>query len=88
MFLVEYVHPIISSARLSFGVGAIRKTPVVIGNEILIKPMMGTTLSFDHRAIDGAMASDILRDVKAGLEQYQLEGDKVWQEDQRKMSMM
>ena len=50
--------------------------------------MMGITLSFDHRAIDGAMASDILRDVKAGLEQYKLEGEKVWQEDQRKMSMM
>ena len=74
--------------RLSFGVGAIQRTPVVIDNEILIRPMMGLTLSFDHRAIDGAMAADILRDVKAGLEHYQLEGDRVWQEDQRKLSMM
>ena len=37
---VEYAHPVISST-LSFGVGAIQRTPVVIDNEIVIRPMMG-----------------------------------------------
>ncbi|MGG3891731.1 2-oxo acid dehydrogenase subunit E2 [Metabacillus fastidiosus] len=68
---VEYVHPVIAST-LGFGVCAIQNTPAVIEDEIVIRPIMGLTLSFDHRAIDGAMAADILRDVKMELEQYKL----------------
>lgn len=70
---IDHAYPVISST-LSFGVGAIKESPVIIDKEILVRPMMGITLSFDHRAIDGAMASDILSDVKKELEQYELLG--------------
>lgn len=36
------------------------KTPVVIDDEITIRPMMNITLSFDHRIVDGAYASDFV----------------------------
>lgn len=36
------------------------KTPVVIDDEVAIRPMMNITLSFDHRIVDGAYASDFV----------------------------
>ncbi len=36
------------------------KTPVVVDDEITIRPMMNITLSFDHRIVDGAYASDFV----------------------------
>ncbi|WP_046442020.1 2-oxo acid dehydrogenase subunit E2, partial [Christensenella hongkongensis] len=32
--------------------GAITKTPVVIGDEIVIRPIMSMTLTYDHRIVD------------------------------------
>ncbi|MFA9557768.1 2-oxo acid dehydrogenase subunit E2 [Evansella sp. AB-rgal1] len=68
---IDFAYPVISST-LSFGVGRMKDTPVVIQDEVVIRPMLGVTLSFDHRALDGATASDILSDVKNELECYQL----------------
>ncbi len=41
-------------------VGATVKTPVVIDDEIVIRPMMNITLSFDHRIVDGDYAAQFL----------------------------
>jgi 2-oxoisovalerate dehydrogenase E2 component (dihydrolipoyl transacylase) len=58
---------------------AIVKRPTVIssdGNdEILVRSMMNICLSFDHRIIDGAEASEFLQAVKSGLEEINLESD-------------
>lgn len=67
---VEGFFPI-SSTTLAFGVGAIKDTPVVVGEDIVIRPMMRLSMVFDHRAIDGAMAADILNDIGTGLEAYE-----------------
>jgi pyruvate/2-oxoglutarate dehydrogenase complex dihydrolipoamide acyltransferase (E2) component len=60
----------ISSTTLAFGVGEIKDSVVVVDGEMVIRPMMRLSMVFDHRAIDGAMAADILNDIGEGLERY------------------
>lgn len=50
-------------------VGAIEERPVVRDGEIVARPMMTMTLTSDHRTIDGAVAADFLRTLKAFVEQ-------------------
>jgi pyruvate dehydrogenase E2 component (dihydrolipoamide acetyltransferase) len=51
-------------------VGRIIKKPLVTDNdEIVIRPIMELTLTYDHRVIDGAPAAQFLAKVKAYLEQ-------------------
>lgn len=51
------------------GLGAIRRQPVV-GNDdrIEVRPMMTLSLTFDHRALDGAPAAKFLQSVVASIE--------------------
>ena len=49
-------------------IGAIKKTPVVVEDEVVVKPMMSLTLSYDHRIVDGAPAAQFLAAVKKYLE--------------------
>jgi pyruvate/2-oxoglutarate dehydrogenase complex dihydrolipoamide acyltransferase (E2) component len=60
----------ISSTTLAFGVGAIKDSVVVVDGEMLVRPMMRLSMVFDHRAIDGALAADILNDIGDGMERY------------------
>lgn len=48
--------------------GAIQKIPVVIHDQIVIRPMMAMTLSCDHRVIDGATGADFMKTLKSYLE--------------------
>jgi pyruvate/2-oxoglutarate dehydrogenase complex dihydrolipoamide acyltransferase (E2) component len=50
--------------------GMIQERPAVVEGEIRIEPVMQLSMAFDHRAIDGAMAADLLSDVKTALETY------------------
>lgn len=51
-------------------VGRIAKTAIVTDDdEIVIRPMMELTLSYDHRVVDGAPAAQFLAKVKQYLEQ-------------------
>jgi pyruvate dehydrogenase E2 component (dihydrolipoamide acetyltransferase) len=50
-------------------VGAIEERAVVSDGEIVAQPRMELTLSCDHRAVDGAAASQFLADVKSFLEE-------------------
>jgi 2-oxoglutarate dehydrogenase E2 component (dihydrolipoamide succinyltransferase) len=56
------------------GVGAIVRRPVVITHQgsdaIVIRPMCYLSLTFDHRACDGATADAFLAAVKEALETY------------------
>ncbi|RQD72302.1 MAG: 2-oxo acid dehydrogenase subunit E2 [Tindallia sp. MSAO_Bac2] len=49
-------------------VGKTEKTPVVREDEIVIRPMMTLSLTYDHRVIDGAPAAQFLQRVKKMLQ--------------------
>lgn len=53
------------------GMHAIKKRPVVVDDQIVIRPMMYLALSYDHRLIDGAGAVTFLVRVKEALEDPQ-----------------
>lgn len=65
--------PIINQPNAAIlGVGAFKKQPVVVehadGDAIAIRSVCLLTLSFDHRIIDGDVASRFLNSVKSHLE--------------------
>ena len=50
-------------------VGGAEKRPVVNDNgDVTVSSVMGISLSVDHRAIDGALGAELLRDIKFFLE--------------------
>jgi pyruvate dehydrogenase E2 component (dihydrolipoamide acetyltransferase) len=49
-------------------VGAVRKVPVVDGDDIRIGHRMTVTMSSDHRVVDGALAAQFLNEVRRLLE--------------------
>lgn len=54
-------------------IGAIKKKPVVNDqNDIVIKPMMSVSLSYDHRIVDGAPAAEFLRKLKEHCEGFDI----------------
>lgn len=50
------------------GMHSIQQRPVVIGNEIIARPMMYLALTYDHRIIDGKEAVQFLVSIKEQLE--------------------
>ena len=50
------------------GMGKVVKTPVVRDDQVVIRPMMYLSLSYDHRVLDGETAVRFLQQVKKGLE--------------------
>mmetsp|Transcript_7998 Transcript_7998/g.17187 ORF Transcript_7998/g.17187 Transcript_7998/m.17187 type:complete len:119 (+) Transcript_7998:174-530(+) len=50
------------------GMHIIQKRPVVVNNQIEIRPMMYLALSYDHRLIDGREAVSFLRRIKTLVE--------------------
>ena len=51
------------------GMHKIEKRPIVVNDQIVIRPMMYLALSYDHRLIDGAEAVTFLVKVKERLEE-------------------
>jgi pyruvate dehydrogenase E2 component (dihydrolipoamide acetyltransferase) len=49
-------------------VGAVRKLPVAVGDQVRIGHRMRVTLSSDHRVVDGAVAAQFLQEVRRLLE--------------------
>ncbi len=61
--------PIIHQPQVAIlGVGAVVKRPVVIDDAIAIRPMAYLSLTYDHRALDGADADRFLAHIKHTLE--------------------
>lgn len=50
------------------GMHRIEKRPVVIGDQIVVRPMMYVALSYDHRIVDGREAVTFLKRVKELVE--------------------
>ncbi|HEX4519448.1 MAG TPA: dihydrolipoamide acetyltransferase family protein [Gaiellaceae bacterium] len=69
MFGVEQFTAILNPPQAAIlAVGATADRAVVVGGEVVVRPMMTVTATFDHRAVDGAPAADFLRTVKTFLE--------------------
>src|SRR5256884_1047111 len=49
---------------------SIRKRPVVVNDEIVIRQIMNLTMSFDHRIVDGLAASRFINDVSKAIEDW------------------
>ncbi len=70
MYDVDGFTPIINPPESAIlGVGRIVEKPVGDDGEIVLRPMMRLSLSFDHQIIDGAPAAAFLTDLKGILEQ-------------------
>lgn len=64
---VQYFMPAITST-ICFGIGVVEKKPRVQDDRIVARRVLHVTMAFDHNAIDGAIAAEVLRDFKDGLE--------------------
>ena len=61
---VDWFTPIINQPEAGIlGIGRIVDTPVASEGQIVIRPMLGLSLSFDHRIIDGLPAAEFLKVV-------------------------
>jgi pyruvate dehydrogenase E2 component (dihydrolipoamide acetyltransferase) len=70
MFGVERFIAVLNPPQAAIlAVGVIEERAVVSDGEVVAQPRMELTLSCDHRAVDGATASQFLADVKAFLEE-------------------
>lgn len=66
-----YGFPIINQPQVAiFGVGAIKKRPVVIDDAIAIRSMVYISMSYDHRIIDGALGGMFMQKVVFYLENF------------------
>ncbi len=69
MFGITHFNPIINQPNSAIiGIGNIVDTPVVIDEEITIRPMMNVSVTLDHRVVDGAVGAKFLNDLKKCLE--------------------
>ncbi|NUO81747.1 2-oxo acid dehydrogenase subunit E2, partial [candidate division KSB1 bacterium] len=64
--------PVINQPQVAIlGIGAIKKTPVVVGDGIAIRDIVYLSLSYDHRIIDGAYGGQFLQRVVEYLEAFE-----------------
>ena len=73
MYDIESFTAIINKPEAGIlAVGKMEKKPVVVNDEICIRPMMQLSLTYDHRILDGAPAAQFLRRIKQLLETPEL----------------
>lgn len=64
-----FATPIISFGQTgNLGIYRIKEKPVAVSGQILIKPMLSLTITFDHRVVDGAQAARFMNDLIALIE--------------------
>ncbi|MFL5922959.1 MAG: dihydrolipoamide acetyltransferase family protein [Gaiellaceae bacterium] len=70
MFRVEQFTAVLNPPQAAIvAVGATEEKPVALGGEVVVRPMLTLTATFDHRAVDGAPAAEFLQTVKELLEE-------------------
>jgi pyruvate dehydrogenase E2 component (dihydrolipoamide acetyltransferase) len=70
MYGVERFFAVLNPPQVAIlAVGSIDERPVAVAGEVVVRPQMELTLSCDHRAVDGATASEFLRTVRELLEE-------------------
>lgn len=71
MYGIDTFTPVVNAPEVCIlGVGQLQDKAVVKDGQIVIQPRMSLSLSFDHRAVDGAQAAEFLRRIKELLEDY------------------
>ena len=66
----RYASPIVQPPTVAIlGAGRVRREPVVIGDDIVVRPVLPLSLTFDHRAVTGGEATRFFATVIAHLEQ-------------------
>ncbi|MEK7819133.1 MAG: dihydrolipoamide acetyltransferase family protein [Bacteroidota bacterium] len=66
-----YGFPIINQPQVAIlGIGAIKKRPVIVNDEITIRSMVYISMSYDHRIIDGALGGKYLQKIVEYLENF------------------
>ena len=66
---VDWFTPVLNPPQCAIlGVGRMRRTPAVVGNEVAIRDIATFVVTFDHRALDGAPAGRFLSRLKRLLE--------------------
>src|SRR5699024_5705513 len=69
VFGIDSGTPILNPGEsVILGVGAIKEKPWVVDGQVVPRQIAQLALSFDHRLIDGALGSELLRDISAVLE--------------------
>ena len=70
---VESFTPVINPPQTAIlGVCNIVQRPIMTDKGISLYPAMGLSLTFDHRAVDGAPAAKFLKDLGEALESFEL----------------
>jgi pyruvate dehydrogenase E2 component (dihydrolipoamide acetyltransferase) len=70
MYGIEQFVAVLNPPQVAIlAVGVIEEKPVVADGDLEIKPMLTLTLTCDHRALDGSVASEFLGTVRALLEE-------------------
>ncbi|MDN5312959.1 MAG: hypothetical protein PWQ68_1932 [Thermoanaerobacteraceae bacterium] len=70
---VEHFTPILNPPQTGIlGVCSITYKPRLVNGQYEYYPAMGLSLTFDHRAVDGAPAARFLKDLKTNLENFSL----------------
>jgi 2-oxoglutarate dehydrogenase E2 component (dihydrolipoamide succinyltransferase) len=65
--------PIINQPQVAIlGVGHVANRPVVVDDDVVVRPLAYLTLGYDHRLIDGAVADQFMADVKRRIENWGL----------------
>lgn len=67
---VRSILPMIATP-IGLGMGRIAATPVVRDGNIVVAPQFTLSLAFDHRVLDGALAADLLAEIKLNLETWE-----------------
>jgi len=70
MFRVESFTAVLNPPQAAIvAVGATEEKPVALDGEVVVRPMLTLTATFDHRAVDGAPAAEFLQTAKELLEE-------------------
>ncbi len=70
MYRVERFTAVLNPPQAAIvAVGATEDRAVAVDGELVVRPMLTLTATFDHRAVDGAPAADFLQTVKELLEE-------------------
>ncbi|RNF32866.1 2-oxo acid dehydrogenase subunit E2 [Paracoccus methylarcula] len=68
---VEQFTPILNAPQIAIlGIGRIVETAVRDGDDLVWRPFAGLSLTFDHRAVDGAPAAEFLGDLCTEIEEF------------------
>ena len=70
MFRVERFTAVLNPPQAAIvAIGSTEERAVAVGGELVVRPTMTITGTFDHRAVDGAPAAEFLQTVKELLEE-------------------